>query len=74
MTFARRNSLGQMAMDNVGLVRQICGRISRETDESKIEQLLLLLNAVILNDPEEVHVRKEYIRRKYAIAFEASDL
>lgn len=74
MTFARRNGLGQMAMENVGLIRQICGRISRETDESKIEQLLLLLNAVILNDPEEVHVRKEYIRRKYAIAFGVTDI
>ncbi len=56
-------------MQNIVLIRQICGRISRETDEQKVEQLLLLLNAVILNDLEEVHIRREYIRLRYEITF-----
>jgi hypothetical protein len=56
-------------MHNIALIRQICGRVGRETDEGKIEQLLLLLNAVILNDLEQVHMRTEYVRRKYAISF-----
>jgi hypothetical protein len=54
---------------NTALIRQICGRINRETDQQKIDELLLLLNSVILNDLEDARVRMEYIRRKYAIAF-----
>lgn len=56
-------------MHNTALIRQICGRINRETDQQKIDELLLLLNSVILNDLEDARVRIEYIRRKYAIAF-----
>lgn len=56
-------------MHNVELIRQICGKINRETDDRKIEDLLLLLNAVILDDLRDARVRMEYIRRRYAIAF-----
>jgi hypothetical protein len=57
-------------MHNTQLIRQICGQISRETDEPKMEELLLLLNAVILSDLEEARVRIEFLRRKYAIVFQ----
>ncbi len=56
-------------MNNTPLIRQICGRISRETDERKMEELLLLLNAVILNDLEDARTRMEFLRREYAIVF-----
>jgi hypothetical protein len=57
-------------MHNTTLIRQICGKINREPDSQKIDELLLLLNSVILNDVEEARVRMEFIRSKYAIAFE----
>lgn len=56
-------------MHNTLLIRQICGKISREKDKQKIDDLLLLLNSVILNDIEDARVRMEFIRRKYSIAF-----
>jgi hypothetical protein len=56
-------------MHNIKLVRQICGKINRETDDRKIKELLLLLNSVILDDAADARVRMEHIRRKYAIAF-----
>lgn len=56
-------------MQNTALIRQICGEITRETDEQKIAEFLLLLNAVILNDLEGARIRMEYIGRKYAILF-----
>lgn len=65
--------LEHVVVHNIALIRQICGKIGRETDEGRIEHLLLLLNAVILNDLEQVHMRQEYIRREYAITFETGD-
>jgi hypothetical protein len=56
-------------MHNIGLIRQICGKINRETDDRRIEDLLLLLNSVVLDDLQDARVRMEYIRRRYAIAF-----
>jgi hypothetical protein len=56
-------------MHNIKLVRQICGKINRETDDRKIKELLLLLNSVILDDKEEALARMEHIRRRHAIAF-----
>lgn len=57
-------------MHKIELIRQICGQINRETDQQKIDELLLLLNSVILNNLEDARVRMEHIRRRYAIAFE----
>jgi hypothetical protein len=56
-------------MHNIELIRQICGKINRETDDRRIKELLLLLNSVILGDAEDARVRMEHIRRRYAIAF-----
>jgi hypothetical protein len=59
-------------MHNTQLIRQICGKISREADERQMEELLLLLNAVILNELEDNRVRVDFLRRKYAIVFDDS--
>jgi hypothetical protein len=56
-------------MQNTQLIRQICGTIGREANESRMEELLLLLNAVILSDLEDARFRMEFLRRKYAIVF-----
>lgn len=56
-------------MHNIQLIRQICGKINRETDDRPIKELLLLLNSVILDDAEDARVRMEYIRRRYGIEF-----
>lgn len=56
-------------MHNAELIRQICGRISREADNGRMEELLLLLNAVILCDLEDARSRMELLRREYAIVF-----
>jgi hypothetical protein len=57
-------------MNNTQLIRQICGRISRESDDAKMEELLLLLNAVILNEFEDARIRIDFLQRKYAIVFD----
>jgi hypothetical protein len=57
-------------MHNTQLIRRICGRISREGDECEMEELLLLLNAVILNELEDNRVHVDFLRRKYAIVFD----
>jgi hypothetical protein len=61
---------GTRGMHKIELIRQICGKINRETDQEKIDELLLLLNSVILNNLEDARIRMEHIRRRYAIAFE----
>jgi len=59
-----------MAMHNEALIRLICGKMNHETDQEKIDELLRLLRAVTQNDLEDVRTRMEFIRKKYAIAFD----
>jgi hypothetical protein len=59
-----------MAMPNAALIRLICRKIHREADPEKIDELPRLLRAVIQSDPEEIRARMEFIRNKYAIAFD----
>jgi hypothetical protein len=40
----------------------------------KIDELLRLMRAVVRNDPEDVCTRMEFIRKKYAITFDAADV
>lgn len=65
-------SLGQWAMHNTALIRWICRNVNRETDQGKIDELLLLLRAVIQDDLQEVRSRMEFIRQKYSVVFEQS--
>ena len=57
-------------MHSTALIRAICGEVHREDDLEKVNELLQLLRAVIQNELEEARLRMEFIRRKYAIAFE----
>ena len=57
-------------MHDAALIRSICGKIRRETDQETIRELLRLLRAVIENDLEDVRARMKFIRQKYAIAFD----
>jgi hypothetical protein len=57
-------------MHNAALIRLICGKIHRETEPGKIDELLRLMRAVIRNDPEDICRRMEFIREKYAITFD----
>jgi hypothetical protein len=60
-------------MHNAALIRLICGRIHRETEPKRIDELLRLMGAVIRNDPEDMCTLMEFIRKKYAMTFEQSD-
>ena len=59
-----------MAMHNAALIRLINGKIHRGNRPGKTDELLRLLRAVIQNDPEGVRMRMEFVREKYAIAFD----
>ena len=60
-------------MYNVALVRQICGEISRETNQEKTGELLCLLKSVIQDDIADARVRMDFIRQKYAPTFQDTD-
>jgi hypothetical protein len=55
-------------MHDAALIRLISGKIHRGNRAGRIDELLRLLRAVIQNDPEDVHMGGEFIRKKYAIA------
>jgi hypothetical protein len=55
-------------------IRLICEKIHGETEPEKIDELLRLMRAVVRNDPEDVCTRMEFIRKKYAITFDAADV
>jgi len=59
-------------MYNVSLVRQICGEISRETNQEKTNELLRLLKLVIHDDIADARARMDFIRQKYAPTFQYS--
>ena len=59
-------------MHNMDLIRWICGQVDGETYAVKTRELLQLLKAVIQNDLEDVQIRMEYIRKKYALVFKHS--
>lgn len=55
-------------MNNVELVRQLCGDVAAEKDPQKAQELLSLLQAVIREDQEEVRIRLAFLAKQYAFA------
>ena len=62
--------VNRSVMHNRELIRWICGQVDRETDPARVEELLQLLRAVIQNDLEDVRIRMEHMRKKYAMVFQ----
>jgi hypothetical protein len=50
-------------------VRRLCTEISASTDPQKVDDLLNLLEGVLNNDQEELRVRLNFLREKYASIF-----
>ena len=62
--------LGEGFVYNVALVRQLCSDIAAERDPSRIDQLANLLQAVFKEDQEEIRIRMDFLKRKYAKVIE----
>ena len=52
---------------NIDLVRQLCRDISAEPDPQKSNDLIILLQAVIRDDLEEMRARVAFLANKYPI-------
>jgi hypothetical protein len=50
-------------------VRRLCTEISASNDPQKVDELLDLLEGVLNNDREELRVRLNFLREKYASIF-----
>lgn len=52
------------------LIRRLCTEISAEKDEARAHDLISLLQAVIREDMDEIRMRMEFLKLKYANVFE----
>jgi hypothetical protein len=59
-------------MYDVRLVRSLCETIAIEQNNEKAQELLDLLRAVMRENDEEIGLRLEFLKKKYAVAFRAA--
>jgi hypothetical protein len=52
-------------MYDFDLVREVCGMITQETDEEKVEELLSILRSIIRAESDEARLRIRYIVSRY---------
>jgi hypothetical protein len=52
-------------MYNAELVRHLCVEIAAEKDPEKTRDLLLLLQAIIQDDVEDIRIRMAFFAKKY---------
>lgn len=63
---------GSPAIYDVDLVRKLCLEISASTDPQRIDDLLGLIQAIISDDHDELRLRLNFLREKYAAALDSS--
>jgi hypothetical protein len=57
-------------MYQVELVRKLCAEITEAKDEKTVEELTLLLRAVVSDEVEDARTRVAFLRRKYPSVFD----
>jgi hypothetical protein len=57
-------------MYDVGVVRSLCHEVAIAQDEKQTETLLDLLQAIVLENQEEIALRLAFLKEKYPFVFD----